>query len=152
MGKRFDRMRQFYAASPPQTPLSHSDSVALAYRLLRIRALESTFLGYASFYFVRNNLSVVTVDMQHALGYSKEMVGNILAMTALTYGLSKFLMGSVSDRSNSRRFMATMRMARPSGSPKARRARATTSTARARTSRAARVSSRRRGTMRRSSR
>ena len=45
--------------------------------------------------------------MRNALGYDKQMIGDITAMTALAYGLSKFLMGSVSDRSDSRRFMAT---------------------------------------------
>ncbi len=107
MSNLVDRLRQFYAAPPPAPPLTETQSKALLYQSLRVRALETTFLGYAAFYFVRNNLSTVTVDMQHALGYSSEMIGNILAMTALAYGLSKFLMGSVSDRSNSRRFMAT---------------------------------------------
>jgi OPA family glycerol-3-phosphate transporter-like MFS transporter len=56
---------------------------------------------------VRNNVSIVTVEMQGALHYTKEMIGDITAMTALAYGFSKFLMGSVSDKSNSRRFMST---------------------------------------------
>jgi OPA family glycerol-3-phosphate transporter-like MFS transporter len=72
-----------------------------------MRALESTYIGYAMYYLVRNNVSIVAVDMQGALHYSKEMIGDIMAMTALAYGLSKFLMGSVSDKSNSRRFMST---------------------------------------------
>ncbi len=73
----------------------------------RWRALEATFLGYAFYYLVRGNtVSVVTLEMQHSLGYTKEMIGNIGAITALTYGLSKFLMGAVSDRSDPRRFMS----------------------------------------------
>ena len=34
------------------------------------------------------------------------MLGDILAITAISYGLSKFIMGSVSDRSDPRKFMA----------------------------------------------
>ena len=59
------------------------------------------------YYLVRNNVSVVTLEMQDSLGYSKAMIGHIVAVTALSYGLSKFLMGSVSDRSDPRKFMAT---------------------------------------------
>jgi OPA family glycerol-3-phosphate transporter-like MFS transporter len=75
--------------------------------MYRLRALEATFLGYAMYYLVRNNVSVVTLEMQASLGYSKGMIGRIVAVTALSYGLSKFLMGAVSDRSDPRKFMAT---------------------------------------------
>ena len=60
----------------------------------------SCLLGCGMFYLVRSNLDVVTVEMQDALHYTKEMIGDIVAMTAIAYGLSKFLMGAVSDRSN----------------------------------------------------
>jgi MFS transporter, OPA family, glycerol-3-phosphate transporter len=94
-------------APPPPAPRRSDTEVARVYPSYRWRALEATFLGYAFFYLVRsNNLSVVTVELDHALGYTKETVGNLGAVTALTYGLSKFLMGSVSDRSDPRRFMA----------------------------------------------
>ena len=35
------------------------------------------------------------------------MIGDILAITAISYGLSKFLMGSVSDRSDARKFIVS---------------------------------------------
>lgn len=68
--------------------------------------MESTFLGYAMFYLVRNNLATVAKEMGDALSYDHSMIGNILAITAITYGIGKFVMGSVSDRCNPRRFMA----------------------------------------------
>jgi OPA family glycerol-3-phosphate transporter-like MFS transporter len=40
-----------------------------------------------------------------ALGYSKGQIGNILAVTAISYGIDKFFMGAWSDRSNPRHFM-----------------------------------------------
>lgn len=76
------------------------------YPAYRWRALEATFFGYAFFYLVRNNISTVAKELEHSLDYSKSMIGDILAVTAISYGLSKFLMGSVSDRSDARRFMA----------------------------------------------
>jgi OPA family glycerol-3-phosphate transporter-like MFS transporter len=75
--------------------------------LFRWRALEATFLGYAMYYLVRNNVNVVTLEMEDALGYSRDMIGDIGAVWALSYGVSKFLMGAVSDGSDARKFMAT---------------------------------------------
>ncbi len=72
---------------------------------MRWQILESTFIGYATFYFVRNNLPVVSREMGFALNYSKEQVGNILAATAISYGVGKLFMGAWSDRSNPRYFM-----------------------------------------------
>jgi len=77
------------------------------YPVYRWRVMESTFIGYAVFYLVRsNNLSTVAKDVQNALHYTKSDIGSILALSAATYGIGKFLMGSVSDRSNPRKFMA----------------------------------------------
>src|SRR3954468_23984648 len=99
-------LRRFYAP-PPQAPrLLDAEAVRL-YPFYRLRALEVAFIGYGMFYLVRSNLDVVTLEMQDALHYTKEMIGDIVAMTAITYGLSKFIMGAVSDRSDARKFMAT---------------------------------------------
>ncbi len=92
-------------------PAPHIDRVDATktdhlYKKYRWSTLEATFLGYATFYLVRNNLSVVAKDIEGALAYNHDMIGNILALTAICYGLGKFLMGSLSDRSNPRAFMA----------------------------------------------
>ena len=62
--------------------------------------LEATFIGYATYYLVRNSVAPVAIEMQNALGYTKEQIGNIMAITAISYGLSKFVMGVLSDRSD----------------------------------------------------
>lgn len=100
------KIRRFYAppASAPRLP---DDEVGTTYPVYRWRAMEATFIGYAMYYLVRNNIGTVAKDMETTLLYSKSMVGDILAVTAISYGLSKFLMGSVSDRSDARKFMAT---------------------------------------------
>ncbi len=99
-------LKRFYAP-PPHVPRRTPEEVARSYPWYRWRALEATFLGYATFYLVRNNLSIVAKDMEGVLYYSKSMIGDILAITAISYGIGKFLMGSLSDRSDARKFMAT---------------------------------------------
>lgn len=76
------------------------------YPRYRWQVLEATFFGYAMFYLVRNNLAVVTEDLKNVLHYDKAMLGNIMAATAISYGVGKFVMGAFSDRSNPRVFMA----------------------------------------------
>jgi MFS transporter, OPA family, glycerol-3-phosphate transporter len=96
----------------PHKPRLPDDEVRRRYPRYRWRVLEATFLGYAMYYLVRNNLAVVTKDMEHAVGYLRDnpnadnMLGNILAITAISYGIGKFLMGAVSDRSNARTFIS----------------------------------------------
>jgi OPA family glycerol-3-phosphate transporter-like MFS transporter len=101
----FSRIRKYFAPDPHLKPLPDGE-VNRFYKKYRWNILESTFLGYAIFYLVRNNLSTVAKDIEGALLYNHSMIGSILAISAITYGLGKFLMGSLSDRSNPRKFMA----------------------------------------------
>ena len=90
---------------PPHKPRLPDEEVRRKYPKMRWQILEATFIGYATFYFVRNNLPVVAKEMGEALEYSKGDIGNLLAATAISYGFGKFLMGALSDRSNPRAFM-----------------------------------------------
>lgn len=89
----------------PTAPRLPQERVDRLYPRLRWQVFESSFIGYALFYVVRNNLSVVAKEMGAALSYNKSMVGDILAATAIAYGIGKFLMGYLSDRSNPRKFL-----------------------------------------------
>ncbi|HAL45081.1 MAG: MFS transporter [Planctomycetes bacterium GWF2_42_9] len=95
-----------YFAPAPHLPRLPEEQIKIRYPKFRWSILESTFIGYAMFYLVRNNFNVVAPDMQAALHYDRFMIGNIVGITAITYGIGKFLMGAVSDRSDSRKFMA----------------------------------------------
>jgi MFS transporter, OPA family, glycerol-3-phosphate transporter len=91
-------------------PAAHIDrlpdaQVKRLYPKLRWQIMESTFIGYAVFYLVRNNLPVVSREIGQSLGYSKGQIGDLLAATAISYGVGKFMMGAWSDRSNPRYFM-----------------------------------------------
>ncbi len=89
----------------PHIPPVPREQAQRLYPKMRWQILESTFIGYATFYFVRNNLPVVSREMGQSLHYSMEQIGNILAATAISYGVGKLFMGMWSDRSNPRYFM-----------------------------------------------
>ncbi len=69
--------------------------------------LGTIFVGYASYYLVRANINVAKPYLISELGMSKGDVGLLASALTIAYGLSKFLMGNVSDRSNPRYFLAT---------------------------------------------
>ncbi len=101
----FSGVRNFFAPAPHIQRLP-DDQVKRQYPKYRWSMLESTFIGYATFYIVRNNLAVVVKDIEGALHYDHADIANILAVTSISYGIGKFLMGALSDRSNPRKFMA----------------------------------------------
>ena len=90
---------------PPahREPAAESDSDRRWLRL-RIQVFLGIFVGYAGYYLVRKNF---TLAMPHLTeqGYSKTELGIALSGVSISYGLSKFVMGSVSDRSDARMFM-----------------------------------------------
>jgi OPA family glycerol-3-phosphate transporter-like MFS transporter len=76
------------------------------YRRLRRRVFAGIFVGYAGYYLVRNNLALAIPDLLAAHPeYSKAELGTALTGLSIAYGLSKFLMGSISDRSNPKYFL-----------------------------------------------
>ena len=90
--------------APPAPPLA-ADRVAPAYRRLRVQVFLGIFIGYAAYYLVRNNLALAIPDiLKEHPEYSKAQLGSALTGLSIAYGVSKFLMGSVSDRSNPRYF------------------------------------------------
>ncbi len=95
-----------YRPAPFAKPLPENE-VPGAYRRLRWQVMLSIFAGYSFFYFVRNSFSLAKPYLIKLYGLSKGDVGFIATGLAVAYGLSKFIMGNVSDRSNPRYFMAT---------------------------------------------
>lgn len=85
--------------------LLHEKQVDPAYKKLRAQVFIGIFLGYAGYYLVRKNFSMAMPDLIER-GYSKAELGLALSGVSIAYGLSKFIMGSVSDRSNARVFLS----------------------------------------------
>lgn len=95
---------QWFRPAPHQ-PRRPPAEVAREYPRLRWQIFESAFLAYATFYIVRNNFAPVSKEMGAALGYDKSMIGDLLAGTAIAYGIGKLVMGYFSDRSDSRKYV-----------------------------------------------
>src|SRR5206468_223572 len=82
------------------------ESVAAAYRNRRARVFIGIFAGYAAYYLVRNNLALAIPDiLREHPQYTNAQLGLGLTGLSISYGVSKFLMGSVSDRSNPKYFL-----------------------------------------------
>ncbi|MGY8658101.1 MAG: glycerol-3-phosphate transporter [Verrucomicrobiales bacterium] len=91
-------------------PAAHSqpradEDVDSSYSRLRLQVFLGIFIGYAGYYLVRKNFTLAMPFLIEE-GYSKTELGFALSGVAIAYGLSKFIMGSVSDRSNARNFMS----------------------------------------------
>jgi OPA family glycerol-3-phosphate transporter-like MFS transporter/OPA family sugar phosphate sensor protein UhpC-like MFS transporter len=75
------------------------------FRRWQNRVLFGTILGYATFYFVRKNLSIAMPVMATALNLNKEQLGLFLTLHGVVYGVSKFANGFIGDRANARFMM-----------------------------------------------
>jgi len=88
----------------PHTARLPSDRIDPAYNRLRWQIFAGIFIGYAGYYLLRKNFSLAMPYLVEE-GYSRGELGIALSAVAIAYGLSKFLMGMVSDRSNPRYFL-----------------------------------------------
>jgi MFS transporter, OPA family, glycerol-3-phosphate transporter len=86
--------------------IAPSASVDREYRRHRRSVYTGIFVGYAAYYLVRNNLALAIPDiLAQYPQHSKADLGWALTGLSIAYGVSKFLMGSVSDRSNPKYFL-----------------------------------------------
>jgi OPA family glycerol-3-phosphate transporter-like MFS transporter/OPA family sugar phosphate sensor protein UhpC-like MFS transporter len=85
--------------------LSKPAEIQDRYQVWQRRVLLSSIIGYATYYFVRKNLSVAMPVMEQDLGISKASLGLFLTLHGVIYGVSKFANGFLGDRCNARAFM-----------------------------------------------
>ncbi len=91
------------APDAPPLPAARIDP---EYKRLRRQVFVGIFVGYAGYYLVRKNFALAMPDiLKDYPQYSKAALGSAMTGLSVAYGVSKFLMGSVSDRSNPRWFM-----------------------------------------------
>ena len=90
----------------PEVPRLPADRIDPEYRRLRRQVFAGIFVGYAAYYLVRNTLAIAIPDLLKLYPhYTKAALGTAMTGLSLAYGVSKFLMGSVSDRSNPKYFL-----------------------------------------------
>jgi MFS transporter, OPA family, glycerol-3-phosphate transporter len=97
-------MLKIFEPAPSAVPVAN-EKVDVDYKRLRFQVFAGIFIGYAGYYLVRKNFSLAMPDLLDA-GYTKTQLGFALSGVSIAYGLSKFLMGNVSDRSDARKFMS----------------------------------------------
>jgi len=83
-----------------------SSEIDQAYRYWRMHLLYATYIGYATFYLTRKNIAFILPAMMSDLHLSKESVGLLGSAFYIIYGLSKFVSGMISDKSNPKYFMS----------------------------------------------
>ncbi|WMY97476.1 MAG: glycerol-3-phosphate transporter [Arsenophonus sp.] len=72
---------------------------------LKWRIFLGIFLGYAGYYLVRKNF-VLAMPYLIENGFNKGELGFALSGISIAYGISKFIMGIISDRSNPKIFLS----------------------------------------------
>lgn len=70
------------------------------------RVIISTMVGYSMYYFVRKNFSFAMPALGEEYGITNTSFGIILTLVGLIYGVSKFINGIISDRTNARWHLA----------------------------------------------
>lgn len=92
----------------PAKPIERlpEEKIDSSYKRYRVQVFISAFMGYLVYYFVRSNFAQAKADMNKLGIFNLQQLGFIASMMGLAYGISKFIMGNLSDRSNPRYFLA----------------------------------------------
>lgn len=90
---------------PASKPLVPEKEIDPLYKKMRIRVFLGAFLGYAGYYLVRKNLSLAAPGMIEEGLLDTASVGIAGSAISIAYAFSKFIMGSISDRSDARKFL-----------------------------------------------
>lgn len=95
----------FFQPDHPKAPLTDREEIKKEYRYWRMRIFYAMYAGYALFYFTRKSFTFAMPALITDLGFNKGQLGFLCSLLSISYGVSKFLSGVVSDRANLRYFM-----------------------------------------------
>lgn len=95
-----------FKPAPIIDEIEDQEEVKQKYRYWRIRIMYSAFIGYALYYFTRKSFTFAMPGLMEDLGYDKSQLGLLASILSISYGISKFASGILSDRANPRYFMA----------------------------------------------
>lgn len=96
----------FFKPAEHLKEIEDSAVVKKEYRYWRFRIFYAMFTGYIFYYFTRKSFTFAMPALMVDLGYDKAQLGILVSALYITYGLSKFASGLMSDQSNPRFFMA----------------------------------------------
>jgi MFS transporter, OPA family, sugar phosphate sensor protein UhpC len=96
----------FFKPAPHIEEINDPEKIKTEYKYWRVRILYSMFIGYAFYYFTRKSFTFAMPGLITDLGFDKSQLGMLASIFSITYGISKFASGIISDRSNPRYFMA----------------------------------------------
>ena len=99
----FDMLFSFLTPPIKRQPIS-DDQIDATYKEHRLKIFIGIFIGYAGYYLVRKNFALAMPELLKQ-GFSKSELGFALSGVSIAYGISKFVMGNVSDRSNAKYFL-----------------------------------------------
>lgn len=97
-------MAGFFAPPKQGTPVPEN-KIDKVFKSMRFRVFMGSFVGYAAYYLVRKNLSLASADMIAEGLIDKQGVGIAASAVSIAYAFSKFIMGTLSDRSDARKFL-----------------------------------------------
>lgn len=86
--------------------IKDSAKVKKEYNYWRFRIFYAMFTGYVFYYFTRKSFTFAMPALMSDLGLNKAQLGLVGSIIYITYGLSKFVSGVMSDQANPRYFMA----------------------------------------------
>lgn len=95
-----------FKAAPYAQEIEDPELIKKKYKYWRLRIFYGMYIGYVFYYFARNSFTFAMPSMMKDLGYDKSELGILASVMAVTYGISKFLSGILSDKTNPRYFMA----------------------------------------------
>jgi OPA family glycerol-3-phosphate transporter-like MFS transporter len=98
------KLTEFLKPAPHTKRISEAE-IEPTYNKLRWQVFTGIFVGYAGYYLVRKNFSLIIPDLVEK-GYTKTQLGIALSAISIAYGISKFVMALKSDRSNARIFLS----------------------------------------------
>ncbi len=102
----FAKLQARMHPAPYAPAIQEKNQVDKLYKYWRMRITYSLIMGYAVFYLTRKTFTYAMPYIAQELGFNKIELGALGSILYLTYGISKFISGAVSDRSNPRYFMA----------------------------------------------
>lgn len=100
-------MLKFLKPAPDAVEKVPADQVPGKMKLWQLRVLISTSVMYIGYYLIRDIFKVQQTQLHNDYGFSLTQIGGILSMFGIGYGISKLIMGTLADRSNANRYVAT---------------------------------------------